>query len=148
MTTCKRCGREAEAGEARCAGCGCLLPGHELTLRHGGRRRRALTAQEARGSELFQQWAQDLGGLDALSVGQQEVLAGVVAAVFIRQTCEGYLAKTRTALSSDKARRALETFFRADDSVRRGAALLGLERRQRQIDPAEAIRRAIREADE
>ena len=116
---CKRCQRPIEAGQARCA-CGCALPKNNLAVTHGGRRR-PLSPQEARTSELFARWAADLGGLDALSVGQQEVLAGIVASVFIRNAAERYLAQSRAPLTSDRAKRALEMFFRAHEAVLRGA---------------------------
>jgi hypothetical protein len=112
---------------------GKFVAGNTVALRHGGRRR-PLSPQEARTSELFARWAADLGGLDALSVGQQEVLAGIVASVFVRATAERYLAQSRAPLTSDKAKRALEVFFRADDAVRRGASLLGLERKAKPAD--------------
>ena len=68
-------------------------PGNQMALKHGGKRRYPLATGQARESELYARWAADLGGLDALSVGQQEVLAGIVANVLIRQTAEAYLAK-------------------------------------------------------
>ena len=129
---CKRCQRPIEAGQDRC-GCGVALPKNSLAVRHGGRRNRRLTQQEARSSELYQEWAQDLGGLESLSVAQREVLAGVVAACFVRATAEKYLASSSFSLVSDKAQRALQVFHRADEAVRRGAQVLGIERRSKQV---------------
>jgi hypothetical protein len=66
-------------------------------------------------------------------VAQQTALGGLVASVFIRQAAERYLASARLSLSSEKGRNAFAVFFRADESVRRGAALLGLERKVRDV---------------
>jgi len=130
---CKRCGTVAASGADRCDKCKCALLGNALAVTHGGRRRRALTAREARGSELYARWATDLGGEDSLTVGQQEVLAGTVAAVFIRQTAERYLATAKTPLTSERALRALEVFFKAAADVRRGADMLGIERKTKTV---------------
>jgi hypothetical protein len=66
-------------------------------------------------------------------VGQQEVLAGIVASVFVRTTAEHYLARSRAPLTGDRARRALEVFFRSHDAVLKGALALGLAKRAKEI---------------
>jgi hypothetical protein len=137
VQACARCQRPATADESRCAGCGAWLRGNVGALTHGGRRRRALTERQARDTELYHQWARDLGGLDTLSTAQQEVLVGTVAAVLIRQTAERFLSSARLSLSSEKAQAALSTFFKADDSMRRGAALLGLQRKTKRVETLE-----------
>jgi hypothetical protein len=108
---------------------GRFTPGNVAALTHGGRRKRALTAQQARGSALYAAWATDLGGVDQLSTAMREVLVGTVAAVLIRESAEAYLATARTPLTGDRAKRALEVFHRAHDAVLRGATALGLERK-------------------
>jgi hypothetical protein len=127
------------AGEANRQAGGRVGPQNTLAMRHGGRRQRALTEQQARDTELYRQWAADLGGLDTLSTAQREVLAGTVASALIRQTAERYLASARLSLSSAKAQTALATFFKADDAVRRGAALLGLQRKAREVPDLAAV---------
>ena len=75
----------------------------------------------------------------AMSVAQSEVLACVVASVLIPDTAERYLASARLSLSSAKAQSAPTVFFKADDAVRRGAAVLGPKRRTKRIDSLERL---------
>ena len=129
---CKRCGTVATPGADRCEKCKCTVLGNALAVTHGGRRR-PVSAQEARSSELFREWAADRGGDESLSAAVREVLVGAVGAVQIRDAAERYLAKSRAPLTSDRVQRALAVYFQASDRVVRAAQLFGLERKTKTI---------------
>ncbi len=105
VPTCARC--QAPAGEGnQCQRCGAWLRSNTAAVTHGGRRR-ALSPQEARRSELYQRWAVDLGGDETLSTATREVLLGAVGAAQIRDTAEAWLARTRGSVTSDRAQRVI-----------------------------------------
>jgi hypothetical protein len=112
--------------------------GNSIALLHGGRRR-ALAVQDARSSELFQQWATDLGGEESLSAGQLAILTRVVEADQIAATAARYLATTRSKLTNDRVQMAIKTHFAALDRIFRGAAVLGIQRKTKRIDVATAF---------
>ena len=75
----------------------------------------------------------DLGGEDALSTAQREILAGVVASIFVRNGAERYLSQARLSMTSERGKRELEVFFKSNDAALTGALALGLERRARPV---------------
>jgi hypothetical protein len=131
--TCGRCQTPARPGETRRSACQSWLRGNDGAVTHGGRRRRAPTDQPARNSELDRQWAQDLGGEDALSTAQREVLAGLVASIFVRYGAERYLSQARLSMTSERIKRALEVFFKSNDAALKGALALGLAKRAKDV---------------
>ena len=92
-----------------------------------------MTEQQARASDLYRAWAADLGGEDSLSTAQKEVLAGVVASIFIRNGAERYLASARLSMTSERIKPALEVFFKSNDAALKGSLALGLKRAARDV---------------
>ncbi len=133
---CRRCGLAALADENRCRECRSFLPGNQLGLTHGGRRR---TLANPRELELWHAYARDLGGEDELTAGQSAILARVVEADAIAQTAYSYLASTDKTAVHAKVQKVAQVLLSAASTVYRGAALLGLERRAKTGTLAEYI---------
>ncbi len=125
---CPTCGEQNQPGADQCSKCGGFVFANTKQLRHGGRRK-PLSVQEARQTEMYQGWANDRGGDDRLTTPEREVLIGAVGAAQIRDTAERYLRESRASFTSEKVQRAIQTYFAASDRVLRAAQVLGLERR-------------------
>ena len=123
---------EAIAGDGKRDSHGHVGPRNSLALRHGGRRG-PVTLETARNSPLYQALVSDRGGEDAISAVEREVIVGFVEATQIRTTAAAYLARTRISMTSDRAQKALATWFKASGDVRSGAQILGLARREREV---------------
>jgi hypothetical protein len=111
-------------------------PGNSLARTHGGRSR-PMTLERAQASALYQALVADRGGEHAISAVERESLVGFVEATQIRTTAAAYLARTRISMTSDKAQKALATWFKASADVRAGAQILGLERKTKRVERLE-----------
>lgn len=142
--TCRRCGVVEQGTADRCRSCGTFLPANSVALRHGRRRRVALPGPET--SELFLAYAADLGG--DLSAGQRVLLARLVEADRIAQTCSAWLGSTRAKPSNSRVLAVVGALLSAAQTTARLALALGLERRARQLPSlAEYLRDRQREAE-
>jgi len=145
--TCSSCGHTGvPTGRGHCSNPKCKkwVARNSGALIHGGRRAQPLANVE--GSELFQAWAADLGGVENLTAGQRVVLSRTAEADEVCKTAFDYLRRTRTSLTADRTQKALSTLFQHSSTVFRGASLLGLERRSKPVDPLRAVARAVEEA--
>lgn len=140
---CRKCGSEALADENRCRECKSFLPGNTSALVHGDRRRTLANPEE---TELYQSYAADLGGIDQVTTGQHAVLCRIVDAERVCRTASTFLESTREGLASEKVQKALAVLATHANIVYRGASLLGLERRARQVDPLQALHDAVERA--
>lgn len=133
---CRRCGAEAVADENRCRECKSFLPGNTSAMVHGDRRRTLANPEE---TELYQAYAADLGGIDQITTGQHAVLCRVVDAERVCRTASTFLESTREGLASEKVQKALAVLATHANIVYRGASLLGLERRARQVPTLQEV---------
>jgi hypothetical protein len=162
-----RCGAASPAGASCCAACGCFLPGTSAGSAHrfapgnaarwgGGLRseRPTLALVGERAAEVAAQLdarraaiVADLGGeeqLTAIALGEVErylrlgVLADEAWAVLERA---GGSYTTR-----GRRRDAQRAFLEVSAAQGALAARLGLQRRERPVDPLDAVRRAVEEA--
>jgi hypothetical protein len=142
---CTKCLTDNPHDLNHCRACGCLLVGHTVTpIIHGGRRRRQLADPER--TELFQTWAADLGGIDALTAGQRVLLRRAAEADLVCRTAFHYLADTQQSWTSRRAQTALVTLAQHSNTIFRVAALLGISRQHTPMNPLDAVRQAVREA--
>lgn len=126
------CGQTVEpTPRGQCPHCGRVTPGNVLALRHGGRAELPLADPER--SDLFRAWADDLGGEAVLTTGQRAVLRRVVEADAVCRTAYSYLENSRESPTSKRVEKALSTLATHAQTLFRGAAMLGLERRQRRV---------------
>lgn len=127
--TCRRCGVVEQGTAQQCRSCGTFLPGNSTALRHGKRRRLPLPSPET--SDLFLAYAADLGG--NLSAGQRVLLARLVEADRIAQTCAAWLGSTRANPSNSRVLAVVGALLSSAQTTARLALALGLERKARQL---------------
>lgn len=136
---CTACGHVGEpVGSGQCGQCRAFLKGNVAGMIHGGRREHPIANPED--SALFQQWADELGGVEELTAGQRTVLCRVVEADVVCQTALDYVLRSRESFVAERVLTALDVLAKHTGSVLKGARLLGLERRARHASLDEAIR--------
>ena len=142
---CSRCGATSPAGLTNCGTCGVFLPANEANLRHGLRRFQTtgrlpedlrVTVEEFREAVIS-----DQGGLEELSAVRAGLVRVLVDAEVIRRMSLNEAVKR--GIDSRPGRAALQLWLAATDRWVRVGALLGLERRTREIPFAEALRDAL-----
>lgn len=134
---CRKCGRQAVADENRCRSCAAFLPGNQTGLIHGSRRR---TMADPRESELYQEWAADLGGEGELTAAQRAVLCRAVEADAICRTAFSYLEGTQESVAAERVQKALAVLAQHAGNVYRGAKILGLRRMKREVTLEDRLR--------
>lgn len=135
-------GRDPETGQ--------FLPGNTAALQHGARSERHLERLQEQAAEALAEQrdeiAQDLGGADALSRVQQDLLERYLAASCLLGWMEAELV-AKGPLTSKGKRRALHSAYAIQlDRVVKLAGMLGLERRAKPVDPLLAVRDAVARA--
>jgi hypothetical protein len=142
LVLCPQCGAANPLGSRICRAtptCGSFLPANNAAWKSGIYARRPLADPE--GTELFQTWAEDLGGIESLSVAQRVLLRRAAEADVVCRTAFHYLSKTGQSWSSRRVQMALQTLATHSNTIVRIAALLGLklDRAGKAIDYARAF---------
>lgn len=122
------------ADENRCRECKSFLPGNVSGMTHGSRRQTLANPEE---TDLYQDYAADLGG--ELTAGQRVVLARVVDAERVCRTASTFLESTDKKVANERVQAALSVLATHAQVVYRGASLLGLERRARQVPTLQEV---------
>ena len=144
---CRRCGTVAAPG-GRCTACGSFLPGNTARMTHGLRRyetRRVLpddlktTVDEFRAALIA-----DQGGLEELTAARAGLCRLLVDAEVGRRLLVDQL--YRHGIDSKPGRAAYDRLLTTMDRWQRIAGTLGLERRQRHVNPIDAVHAAVAEA--
>lgn len=149
---CARCGTESKADSHQCVRCGRFLPGNGAALRHGLYRYRdtgalppdlRVSVDEFRGALVSAQ-----GGLEELD--RVPVRAGLCRLLVDCEIGRRLLMNevVKRGIDSKPGRAAYDRLLATMDRWQRIAGALGLERRQRPVDPMEAVRRAVAAANE
>lgn len=127
--------------------------GNTASLRHGGRSARVLAGlmpeqAEAKAAleERVAAIVADLGGPEALTA----IAAGLAERHARLELVDAYLFENLQRLSplsaKGRTRAALTAWLAVVDRLQRSAMALGLERRAKRVDPLDAVRRAVEEA--
>ena len=146
---CRRCGTAATPGD-RCAGCGSFLRGNEANLRHGLRRYEVkgvlpddlkTTIDEFRAALIS-----DQGGIDQLSATRSGLCRLLIDCEIAKRLMLDQL--VRHGVDSKAGGAAYDRLLAVFDRWHRIAGTLGLERRQRHVNPLDAVREAVAEANQ
>ena len=134
---------------------GKFAPGNTEAMTHGGFSKQALagalpsqaeTAASVRGR--VQEIVNDLGGRDEIST----VLAGQVRQHGRLEMLEEHLwdqiERGGTTTAKGHTRACVTLWLKVIDRLQRSAMTLGIERKQRQVNPLDAVRRAVEEANQ
>jgi hypothetical protein len=111
---------------------------------HGGGRRQPIVNADQ--TELYAAWARDLGGSDELTAAERVLLQRGVEADAIAAGAIRYLHRSHQSLTNPRTLAAIDVWSSATGQLRSIALALGLRRRQKYVDPMEAVRRAVEEA--
>ncbi len=144
---CLRCGAETPAGN-QCVACGAFLPANAAALKHGLRRYETtgvLPPDLKQSVEEFRAGVvSDQGGLDDLSAVRAGLCRLLVDAEVGRRLTMNEVIKQGLATRGGRA--AYDRLLSTMDRWLRISSALGLERRQKQINPLDAVRQAVEEA--
>lgn len=140
---CAACGHVGKpVGRGQCGKCRAFVKRNVAGMIHGGRRERPLANPED--SELYQDWAADLGG--DLTAGQRAVLRRAAEADAVCQSALDYVLRTRESLVAVRVLKALSVLATHSTNVFRAAGVLGINRVEKHVNPLERVRQAVREA--
>ncbi len=146
---CSKCGTEASADVQQCSNpkCRAALRGNKLARKHDAYARVPNPEVRQTAEELQAGIVSDLGGLDNMSALERAyasklhdtwILASVLAGDLVRH---GVLTP-----GGGKVRAPFDALMTALTVFDRYATRIGLKRRQKHIDPIEALQQAVEEA--
>jgi hypothetical protein len=139
---------ESNAPTAQRRANGQFAPGHTISLKHGARSSRTISRLFAERAaplrEREQQITADLGG--DVSAVTQELIGRFVQTSAVADSLSAHLVHHGVVTSAGRIRPAVNTFLAAVDRLQRLGQTLGLDRRQKRLDPLEAVRQAVERA--
>lgn len=119
-------------------------PRNRGAVTHGGRRQQPIVDPAA--TALYGVWANDLGGAEELTAGERVLLQRAVEADAIAGAALGYLKRSHQSLVNPRVQSALTVWGQATSQLLAISRTLGLQRRAKQVDPLDAVRRAVDQA--
>ena len=137
LVVCRRCGQQSNRGEFRCWHCQSYIKGCAPQLVHGLRRRASLDLPAEVREALDEKRAaiaSDLGGEDTLSQLQRDVLDRYLDLDGLAAFQAAELSRNGMVTAKGHARALFSAFLQTTDRQVKLAQLLGLERRERQVD--------------
>jgi hypothetical protein len=147
LVQCAKCSAHVPQAN-QCSACGAFIPGNEANLRHGLRRYQAsgvLPADLKVDVDTFRdQLVADQGGLDDLTAVRAGLCRLLVDAEVGRRLLMVEVVKR--GIDSKPGRAAYDRLLNTIDRWLRVAQALGVERRAKHVDPIEAVRIAVEEA--
>jgi hypothetical protein len=150
-STCPHCQAVTPPGAQSCPGCHLALPGNSLAMKDGKRSRRfqdaVLPGQEQLRAAIAErriEWAADLGG--DLSFSQRDLISRGLRLHVILDTLEANMEREGVLTPKGAMRAATTLYLSVLDRLMKIYLQLGIERKTRHINPLDAVRAAVEEA--